>query len=144
MAYLRQPTFLTRGYPTAIILGVIQGIAEFSHQLEGAPGHRRTSAGGSTTTAADDRAAIQRHACFILVVPARCALALKNQRLVAAVAATLPLVIVGLFVKDIVTLYQSPLFAGCGLLVTALLIGLMPRVERAGRSPCRMSHGSRD
>lgn len=125
-------------YPTAIILGVIQGIAEFLPISS--KGHLVIAERLLGVRDNNLPLTIALHVgtlASILVVYRRDVLpALKNPRLVAAViAATLPLVIVGLFVKDIVEpLYQSPFFAGCGLLVTALLIGLMPRVER-GATP---------
>lgn len=120
-------------YTTAIVLGVIQGIAEFlpissdGHLViaEHLLGIRENNLGMTVALHVGTLASI-------LVVYRRDVLpALKNPRLVAAVvAATLPLVCVGLFVKDAVeSTFQSPLIAGCGLLLTALLVGLMPRVE---------------
>jgi undecaprenyl-diphosphatase len=121
-------------YPTAIILGIIQGIAEFLPISS--KGHLVIAEHLLGVKDNNLPLTIALHVgtlASILVVYRRDVLpALKNPRLVAAVvAATLPLVFVGLFVKDIVEpLYQSPMFAGCGLLATALIVGLIPRVDR--------------
>jgi undecaprenyl-diphosphatase len=119
-------------YTTAIVLGIIQGIAEFLPISS--KGHLVIAEHLLGVHDNNLPLTIALHIgtlASILVVYRREVLpALKNPRLVVAViAATLPLVFVGLFVKDIVEpLYRSPLFAGFGLLLTALIVGLMPRV----------------
>lgn len=54
--------------------------------------------------------------------------------LLATIVATLPLIPMGLFVKDqIEAAFNQPIWAGAGLLFTALLLSLIPRVERGAR-----------
>lgn len=121
-------------YSTAIVLGIIQGIAEFLPISS--DGHLVIA--GRLLGIRDDNIGmtVALHIgtlASILVVYRRDVLpALKNARLVAAVvAATIPLVFVGLFLKDAISeTFDSPLIAGFGLLLTALVVGLMPRVER--------------
>ena len=121
-------------YTTAIVLGVIQGIAEFlpisssghlviAGELFGIP---------KGNLALDVSLHVGTLASILVVYRRDIIPALKNPRLVlAVVAATIPLVFVGLFVKDIVEeAFDSALVAGCGLLLTATVVGLMPRVER--------------
>lgn len=121
-------------YLTAIVLGVIQGIAEFLPISS--DGHLVIAEhllGIEEDNLAMTVALHIGTLASILVVYRRDVLpALKQPRLVMAViAATLPLVFVGLFVKDAVEqTFGSPMIAGFGLLLTALVVGLMPRVER--------------
>lgn len=121
-------------YTTAIVLGVIQGIAEFLPISS--DGHLVIA--GRLLGIKDNNIGmtVALHIgtlASILVVYRRDVLpALRNPRLVAAVvAATLPLVFVGLFLKDAVDeTFDSPIIAGFGLLLTAMVVGLMRRVER--------------
>ncbi|MBL8848996.1 MAG: undecaprenyl-diphosphate phosphatase [Planctomycetaceae bacterium] len=121
-------------YFTAIVLGVIQGIAEFLPISS--DGHLVIAEhllGVKENNLAMTVALHIGTLASILVVYRRDILpALKSPRLVLAViAATLPLVFVGLFVKDAVEqTFGSPMIAGFGLLLTALVVALMPRVER--------------
>ena len=121
-------------YFTAIVLGVIQGIAEFlpissdGHLViaEHVLGIKENNL--AMTVALH----IGTLASILVVYRREIVPSLKSPRLVLAViAATLPLVFVGLFVKDAVEqTFGSPMIAGFGLLLTALVIALMPRVER--------------
>lgn len=121
-------------YTTAIVLGVIQGIAEFlpisssghlviAGELFGVP---------KGNLALDVALHVGTLASILLVYRRDIIPALKNPQLVlAVVAATIPLVFVGLFVKDAIErAFDSPMIAGIGLLLTASFVGLMPRVEQ--------------
>lgn len=132
-------------YLQAVLLGIVQGIAEFlpisssGHLVIcGALWHELT---GQTASAEEDMAlnvALHLGTLFsILWVYRRDLWALaSNGRLIAAIAiATLPAAAVGLRFKDqIEVVFSTPLIAGLGLLVTAALLVLGQRLEHGERN----------
>lgn len=121
-------------YLTAILLGALQGVAEFLPISS--KGHLVIAGELLGVKGAQLEFIIALHVgtlLSILVVYRRdLRPALTNPRLVAAVvAATLPLVLLALFLKEEVEqLFESPLIAGCGLCATALLMAFARRAER--------------
>jgi undecaprenyl-diphosphatase len=121
-------------YLTAILLGALQGVAEFLPISS--KGHLVIAGELLGVEEAQLELIIALHVgtlLSILVVYRRDLWpALTNPRLVAAVvAATLPLVVLALFLKDEVEeLFDSPLVAGVGLCATAVLMALARRAER--------------
>ncbi|MEX0718525.1 MAG: undecaprenyl-diphosphate phosphatase [Planctomycetaceae bacterium] len=133
-------------YLEAIVLGVVQGIAEFlpisssGHLV--VCGAIWREATGKSASPADDLAlnvALHVGSLFsILWVYRRDLWALARAgdwRLGAAIViATIPTAIVGLlFQERFETAFATPLVAGCGLLVTACLLVLGQRLERGER-----------
>lgn len=125
-------------YLTAILLGALQGVAEFLPISSS--GHLVIAAAllGEQDDNVEMNVALHVGTLLsILVVYRRDVIpALKNPRLVTAVVvATLPIVFVGLFAKDAIDeVFDAPIVAGCGLLVTSLLMACARRVER-GTTP---------
>ncbi|REJ74139.1 MAG: undecaprenyl-diphosphate phosphatase [Planctomycetota bacterium] len=124
-------------YFTAILLGAIQGVAEFlpisssGHLVIG-----EALLGGEYENVRINVALHFGTLLSILVVYRnRLFPILKSPRLcVAIVVATLPVVVVGLLLKDqIDRFFDTPVVAGCALCVTALLMALTRRVEHGER-----------
>lgn len=121
-------------YQTAIVLGILQGVAEFLPISSS--GHLVIA--GRLLGIREENIALNVALHLgtlgsILVAYRRDLLpALRHQRLMLSVTtATLPLVGVGLFAKNAIDrTFDSPLVAGCGLCLTALLMALAHRVER--------------
>lgn len=125
-------------YLSAILLGALQGVAEFLPISSS--GHlviAEALLGGQGENIELNVALHVGTLLSILVVYRRDVIpALRNPRLVSAVVvATLPIVIVGLVAKDeIDNVFDEPLVAGFGLLVTSLLMATARLVER-GATP---------
>ncbi len=125
-------------YFTAILLGAIQGVAEFlpisssGHLVIG-----EALLGGEYENVQINVAFHFGTLLSILVVYRHRLLSiLKSKRLcLAIVVATIPLVIVGLLLKEqLDRFFDTPLIAGFALCVTALLMALTKRVEHGERS----------
>lgn len=129
----------------AIILGVIQGIAEFLPISSS--GHlvifeellgRCFGANGVIENKMDLNVALHLGTLFSIIVVFWSDLwaLLRNWRLcVAIVVATIPAAVIGLSCKDTLeSAFNSPLIAGCGLLVTATLLALSQKLERNEKS----------
>lgn len=134
-------------YLQAIVLGIVQGIAEFLPISSSGHlvicGAIWQEATGRSASPEDDLAlnvALHVGSLFsILWVYRRDLWALaraRDWRLCAAIiVATIPTAIVGLLFKDqFETAFATPLIAGCGLLVTASWLVLGQRLERGERS----------
>jgi undecaprenyl-diphosphatase len=128
-------------YLEAILLGLLQGIAEFlpissSGHLVIAGELLRRATGSASDPEANLRLNVALHAgtlLSILWVYRRDVLGLvRRPRLVALmVLATLPLVVIAVTIKDRVeAAFETPLVAGCGLLLTAACLWLTTRIDR--------------
>lgn len=117
-------------YWQSIVLGIVQGIAEF---LPISSSGHLVILGEllfSGVTSAEDKIdlniALHLGSLFSILLVYRKVLLkslLDVKMLSAIVVATLPIVVVGMTLKDqIEASFNSPLIAGCGLLVTALLL----------------------
>jgi len=126
-------------YLKCILLGLVQGVAEFLPISSS--GHLAIVnhlIGGELETIELNVALHLGTLLSILVVYRKeLPVILTNRKLcLAIIIATLPLVLVALVAKDqldaiVDAASASPLWAGCGLLVTSLLLFLIPRVEAA-------------
>lgn len=125
----------------SVVLGIIQGIAEFLPISSS--GHLVLSQellGIAPVADEPSRAGLQINIALhlgtlgsILVIYWHDLLALRRQPQVclAIAIATLPLVVIGLTLKDLLEqVFEEPLVASCGLLVTALLLAVGQRLER--------------
>jgi len=125
-------------YLIAIVLGVIQGIAEFLPISSS--GHlviAEELLGGQYDNVELNVALHFGTLLSILTVyRKRLIPVLRTPRLcLAIVVATLPVVVVGLLFKDALDqIFDSPLAAGCALCVTATLMAFTRRVEHGERS----------
>ena len=125
-------------YFTAILLGAIQGVAEFLPISSS--GHlviAEALLGGQYENVQINVALHFGTLLSILVVYRHRLLPILSSRrlCLAVVVATIPLVVVGLLLKDqIDRFFDTPLLAGCALCVTALLMALTRRVEHGERS----------
>lgn len=121
-------------YLTAILLGALQGVAEFLPISSS--GHlviAEALLGGHGENIELNVALHVGTLLSILAVYRRDVLpAVRNPRLVSAVVvATLPIVLVGLFAKDAIDrVFNAPIVAGFGLLITSLLMACARLVER--------------
>ncbi len=126
-------------YLKAIILGVIQGITEFLPISS--KGHlvilREPLDRWFGTSAGDPEkltliVALHAGTLFsILWVYRTDLIRIKPRMILALIVATLPLVAAALVVKDhIEVLFDSPFWAGCGLLVTSVILFLGHRLDR--------------
>ena len=123
-----------------IILGIVQGIAEFLPISSS--GHlvivNELLSGGINSTADDLAMNIALHLGTlgsILVVYRRDlrSLLFDTKMILAIIIATLPIVLVGLTLKDAVeSAFETPAVAAGGLLMTALLLWLCEWLEPAG------------
>jgi undecaprenyl-diphosphatase len=131
-------------YFTVILLGILQGIAEFlpissSGHLVIA-GELLTGLGHSPANLTSIEVNVALHVGTLLsivyVYRRHFREVLRQPRLMLSiVVATLPLIPVGLFLKDeIDELFETPLVAGCMLCVTAALMAAARRVERGART----------
>jgi undecaprenyl-diphosphatase len=128
-----------------ILLGVVQGVAEFlpisssGHLviLEALLGHRGENL--------ELNVALHFGTLLsILVVYRRDVIpALMQPRMIFAVTlATLPVVVTGLAMKDLFeAANENPLIAGCGLLVTSTLLFLTPRIDTGTRELSQIGWG---
>lgn len=125
-------------YLKTIILGLVQGIAEFLPISSS--GHlailNRLMQSDMETVELNVALHFGTLMSIIVVYWKEWPAILRNRRIcLAVIIATLPLVVVGPFVKKLVEeVSTSPLWAGCGLLLTSALLFLIPRVERAEQS----------
>lgn len=138
-------------YLKAIILGIIQGIAEFlpissSGHLVIADELLRQYTTASTAQPENFQMTVALHVgtLFSILVVYRddLKLLLTRRRVCQAIVlATLPLVVIGLCLsmseqikslRD--ALFSKPLLAGCGLLVTAVVLFIGRRMERSGQA----------
>lgn len=127
-------------YFTVILLGVIQGIAEFlpisssGHLVIAADLLTRLGHPQGNLQSIEVNIALHMGTLLSIAVVYRRHFAevLRRPRaMLAIVAATLPLVPVALLLKGTIDrLFETPLIAGCMLCVTALLMALARRVER--------------
>lgn len=126
----------------AVLLGIIQGIAEFlpissSGHLVLAQELFGIRAGASESNASGLGMNVALHVGTLLSILVVYANELRrdvlNLKLIVAVGiATLPLVVIGLLFKSqLERLFESPLVASAGLLVTASVLVLGQRTERA-------------
>ncbi len=130
-------------YFTVILLGVIQGIAEFlpvsssGHLVIAAALFTRLGYSSGNLQSIEVNIALHVGTLLSIAVVYRRHFAevLRRPRLMLAiVAATLPLIPVALLLKETIDrLFETPLVAGGMLCVTALLMGLARRVERGSR-----------
>lgn len=124
-------------YLTAILLGAIQGIAEFLPISSS--GHlviAEALLGGEYENIELNVALHFGTLLSILVVYRHRLLSVARSRqlLLSIVIATLPVVVVGLLFKSrIEAFFDAPLVVGCALCVTALLMALTSRVEHGER-----------
>ncbi|MEO1994498.1 MAG: undecaprenyl-diphosphate phosphatase, partial [Planctomycetaceae bacterium] len=131
-----------------IFLGIVQGIAEFLPISSSGHLVLLQQLLGLTVTPGEDSAAglrlnVALHCgtlLSILVVYRRDIWNLrKNSSLCAAiVVATIPIVVVGLTLKETLeTAFDNPLVASCGLMVTAVVLLVCQRLERGTVSIAR-------
>lgn len=128
-----------REYVHAIILGIVQGITEFlpiSSDGHLVLAQSILNGPDRADTVADFQTEVALHLGTLLAIIVVYRDDLWNLRkqprtCLAIVIATIPAVIVGLLVKDwIQTQTQTPLWAGCGLLVTAAFLFAATYFER--------------
>lgn len=121
-----------------LLLGIVQGIAEFLPISSSGHLVIVESLLGSEVENLELNVALHFGTLLsILVVYRRDILpTLRKLRLVAAIiVATLPVVVVGLFFKDLLEqAFSTPLAAGAGLLVTATLLFITPRLDGGTRT----------
>ncbi|MEZ6057446.1 MAG: undecaprenyl-diphosphate phosphatase [Planctomycetaceae bacterium] len=121
-------------YLKTILLGLVQGIAEFLPISSS--GHlailNRLMATEMETVELNVALHFGTLMSILVVFRKDWPQILRNRRIcLAVIVATLPLVLVGPFVKKLVEdVSTSPLWAGCGLLVTSVLLFLIPKVEQ--------------
>lgn len=131
-------------YLTVILLGILQGIAEFlpissSGHLVIA-GELLQGLGHSPANLASIELNVALHVgtllSIVFVYRRHFRDVLRQPRLMwSIIVATLPLIPMGLFLKhEIDRLFETPLVAGCMLCVTAALMAAARRVERGART----------
>ena len=124
-------------YWQTILLGIVQGVAEFLPISSS--GHLvilETLLGGSVESLELNVALHFGTLLSILVVYRNdlFRVFLNPKMVLAIIVATLPVVVVGLFMKDYLeTIFATPLAAGCGLCVTACLLFLTPKIDSGER-----------
>jgi undecaprenyl-diphosphatase len=125
-------------YLETLFLGLVQGIAEFLPiSSDGHLAIAQALLGRKLDSLATTLVLHVGTLLSILVVFWRDLLALRRQpRLCAAIlVATLPLIPVGLFLKDFVeAVFEETIWAGVGLCATAAVLAAYPRAEHGDRS----------